>query len=69
MFHKVDDVPEGNNVYFKKPSGFIDLSFKVQDGDVIKHHYKELNNVFPNSPEYNKNIVDYTSVVTKGEGY
>ena len=68
LFHRVDELPQGDHVYFKRNSGIVDLSSPFQSGILLKHHYKDLNTPFKYAPEYNKDILKISYVETKGEG-
>lgn len=68
LFHKVDDVPYGKEVYFKKGSGIVDVSLPFKTGQKIKYHYKSLNVPFRYAPQYNKDILKLKYIELKGEG-
>ncbi|MEN8186719.1 MAG: hypothetical protein ABFR05_06285 [Bacteroidota bacterium] len=68
LFHRIESLPEGMKVYFKKKSGMVDLSLPFDTGEMLKYHYKDLNIPFPYAPKYNSDIINFTSFKMKGDG-
>ena len=68
LFHKVDKIPEGDNVYFKRTKNIINITSGIKTGQKIKHHYKNINIPFVYAPKYNSEIINATYIETKGDG-
>lgn len=69
IFHKIENLPEGKNVYFIQGSGVISLgSVPFYGGEYIKHHHKSINDVLPYTPKIPNEIMNFLDVEYKGEG-
>lgn len=68
LFHKVDKVKEGYKVYFQKKSGMANLNSSFISGTPIDYHYSQLNEALPRAPEYDKDLLEYSTVEFKGKG-
>ncbi|WP_298782343.1 hypothetical protein [uncultured Polaribacter sp.] len=68
LFHKVENIPEGDNVYFKRSTNIIDLSNTIKTGKKLNYYYKEINTPFAYAPKYNQEIINSTYIESKGEG-
>lgn len=67
LFHKVDDLPEGKNVFFKPASGMIDIT-GFETGTLLDYHYNDLNKAFKYAPTLDKELLSLTELKLKGEG-
>lgn len=70
VFHKMEDLPEGKNVYFiEGNSGMISLgNIPFYAGSYLKYHYKSINNVFSHTPKIPNEVLKFLIVTNKGEG-
>ena len=70
MFHNIDNVPEGKNVYFiGGSSGMVDLggsSFRA--GSMIKDHQKDINKALRYTPKIPNIVLNFLTVAYKGDG-
>lgn len=69
VFHKVDNVQEGKNVYFMKNDGMISFGkIPFYAGDYIRYHYKNINKSLLHTPKIPNEIMNFLVVEYKREG-
>lgn len=68
IFYTVDGVPNDNKVYYVPSSGIIDLGFRFNEGDILKHRYTDINKVFTTFPTLDSSLLKFGNIEFKGEG-
>lgn len=69
LFHNIENVPEGKDVYFKKNTAMLDMSFPFESGVEVKYHYKDLDKPLKYAPKYNKEILNFNDIELKAEAF
>lgn len=68
IFYTADNVPAENNVYYIPSIGMVDLSFRFNEGYILKHRYDVVGNVFTTFPKLGTVLLNFGNIEYKGEG-
>ncbi|WP_378187317.1 hypothetical protein ACE939_03085 [Aquimarina sp. W85] len=67
LFHKVEALPNGKNVFFKPEDNVMTIT-GFEPGTMLDYHYSDLDKAFKYAPLLDKELLSLTELKVKGEG-